>query len=100
MTWSTEQAQDEQHRVQDIAIHKQLWTMQNGDTIIIEDMEDSHVRNCIKYFGRKLDELPYPCFNGDMAQMYAEQEYDRYNNKYARIITVFKNELERRGLTE
>ena len=57
-----------------------LWRMHNGKTIRICDMSDSHLENTIKMLRRKVEdirlEIPFPNFQGEMAQYYAEIEYD------------------------
>lgn len=57
------------------------WKKKDGTKIRICDMEDSHLLNAIKMLDKMADtaklEIPYPNFNGEMAQWFAEQEYDR-----------------------
>jgi hypothetical protein len=58
-----------------------LWKQKNGMKIRICDMTDTHLENCIKLLERAAEHqkinYPYPMFNGEMAQYYAEQDYDR-----------------------
>lgn len=46
------------------------------------DMTDTHLRNairCCKRLHRQMQrDLPYPMFGGEMAQYYAEQDYERF----------------------
>jgi hypothetical protein len=56
-----------------------LWTTKEGKKIRICDMEDSHLLNSIRLIERRVCELKAnvdpPSFNGEMAQMHAEQMY-------------------------
>jgi len=58
-----------------------IWVTKEGQRLRICDMTDSHLDNTITMFDRALGSLqrnlPYPCFNGEMAQYYAEMEWDR-----------------------
>lgn len=58
-----------------------LWKMENGRKIRICNMNNLHLTNTIKFLKRKSEmimlEIPYPNFRGEMAQYYAEQEWDR-----------------------
>lgn len=58
-----------------------LWKQKNGIKIRICDMTDGHLQNTIALLERKAEleksAIPYPMFNGEMAQMYAEQDWDR-----------------------
>ncbi len=57
-----------------------LWTQKNGEKIRICDMTDSHLVNAIKFLNKKANnnrfEIPYPSFQGEMAQYYAESQHD------------------------
>lgn len=59
-----------------------VWTCKDGTRLRICDMTDSHLNNAIKFLERKASELriemPYPSFQGEMAQFYAEREYDAF----------------------
>lgn len=65
-----------------------FWTKKDGSKIRICDMEDSHIINTIKLLVKKSSQIQnealmyYPCFQGDMAQMCAEQEWDNLNEMH------------------
>lgn len=58
-----------------------LWITKSGSKIKIGDMTDQHIINTIRMLHRAAEvyknTIPFPMFNGEMAQMYAEQEYDK-----------------------
>lgn len=58
-----------------------LWKQKNGVKLRICDMTDGHLQNTIALLERKAEmeksAIPYPMFNGDMAQFFAERDYDR-----------------------
>jgi hypothetical protein len=57
-----------------------IWKTRDGRSIPIRDMGDSHLANSIRFLERmhKLTVLNYnpPCFQGEMAQMTADDEYN------------------------
>lgn len=65
-----------------------LWGSLDGP-IRVADMELSHLRNAIAHCRRHRERLcanafwryPYPNFNGEMAQLYAEQDWERTTNR-------------------
>ena len=56
------------------------WKTADGQKVRICDMTDSHLLNAIAWCERKhlltQQTMPYPTFQGEMAQYYAEQQYD------------------------
>lgn len=58
------------------------WITKDGRKIRIKNMDDQHLRNTIKILERQLAykklTLPFPSFNGEMAQMCAEADFDRF----------------------
>lgn len=82
------------------------WTQKDGTKIRICDMKDSHLLNSIKMLNRMVETeratLWYPCFQGEMAQFYAEQEYENFMSDdecaYPEIYWDLINDADRRGL--
>ena len=61
------------------------WTTKTGEKVPIIKMGDDHLTNTLRMLLRHaaLIQLrtPFPTFNGEMAQYYAEQEYDALMEK-------------------
>ncbi len=61
-----------------------FWTQKNGSKVRICDMTDSHLTNTINLIERNADrqryDLPYPSFQGEMAQYFAESQFDYLMN--------------------
>lgn len=82
------------------------WTMKNGQKIRICDMADSHLLNTIAFCERNHREMqrlaPFPDFGGEMAQMYAERDWDRLQESGPEethpLYLELHAEAERRGL--
>lgn len=84
------------------------WTTKDGQRIRIKDMEDSHLLNTIRFLERTWEKRKasmlsdFPCFNGEMAQYYAEQEWDRLADtdieEACPIYNDMVDEAERRNL--
>jgi len=64
--------------------YKTIWITKDGRKIKVKDMEDSHLVNTIKMLIRKYkrelihlrSNITFPTFQGEMAQFYAERDYD------------------------
>lgn len=61
-----------------------VWTTREGQRINVTDMEFSHLCNTIRFMRRTFNleryqrsVPPYPMFNGDMAQLLAEGDWER-----------------------
>jgi hypothetical protein len=61
-----------------------VWKTKDGQKIALGDMTDSHLENTIAMLERRKqaygDGTDFPCypnFNGEMAQFFAEKDYDR-----------------------
>jgi hypothetical protein len=90
---------------------KRKWTMSGGEKIRICDMADSHLLNaerlCRREAAKMRDNLPYPMFQGEMAQFYAERDYERFQDMTDEEVAyqeigVYEDllkEIARRGLT-
>lgn len=57
-----------------------IWKTRDGTKLRICDMTDDHLRNTIIFLEHQATklkyEIPYPNFRGEIAQYYAEQEWD------------------------
>ena len=66
------------------------WVMKDGTKEKIKNLKLSHLFNIIKYLKRNFDSMEdlmndYPSFDGEMAQMYAEQQWSYAIKEYNRI---------------
>jgi len=64
----------------------QYWETKDGRVLKVEDIEPDHRDNLIAWLERNAnklasdfiwDRLPFPNMRGDMAQLHAEEEWDR-----------------------
>lgn len=77
---------------------KSLWTTKNGQTIKVKDLTVEHLGNIVKYLQVHLNNLSdpmddYPSFEGEMAQMYAVQEWEssiKYYNNLQKRVNLFR----------
>ena len=57
------------------------WRTKEGIKIRIKDMDNNHLLNTIALIKRNVIKfqmnIPAPCFQGEMADYFANQEYDR-----------------------
>jgi hypothetical protein len=83
-----------------------MWRCRDGRKIRIKDMTDSHLRNTVNMLNlahrNLVDNTSYPCFQGEMAQMYAESEWDVLQESdpfdYFPILGDLTDEMEKRGI--
>ena len=78
------------------ALESATWQMRDGTCIEVRSMTTSHIENCIAMLERNMGSMPYPMFQGEMAQMYAEHEYDSFMDSSQQWIEIFNQELRRR----
>ena len=69
---------------------QQEWITKNKQKIKIKDLSISHLGNIYKNLKNKFDSLEdpinnYPSFQGEMAQIYAEQQWNASNNYYRQL---------------
>ena len=61
--------------------YKRFWVDKNGNKHRISKMTNNHLDNTIKFLEKQAEQramsLPYPNFNGDMAQYCAENEWEQ-----------------------
>lgn len=74
------------------------WQSADGKSTPISQMTDSHVHNALSWIGRQKPD-GYPQFRGEMAQYYAEQDYQDTMDHIHEWQGILKQELDRRGLT-
>lgn len=82
------------------------WKTKDGRVVRVCDMTDSHLLNTIRFLERQHAQLmftiPYPNFNGEMAQICAEQEWEQLQNSNPEdtypILSVMYEEVERRNI--
>ena len=91
--------------------NRKLWTCKDGTKVRIKDMSDRHLQNAAQLILRSASRarshalLTYPDFNGEMAQLLAEQEWDKLDamtdEDFAESeMPIYKDlveEIERRG---
>lgn len=74
---------------------KPYWTNKEGQEIPIENMDDTYLLNTIHFLTRRHKEecdISFPVFNGEMAQYYAQQEYNRITGtKIYEMFPVFND---------
>ena len=84
-----------------------VWVTREGQRIPLEQMSDSHLRNAHRHMARRLARMEQavahpPSFNGEIAQMLAEHEFDHLLLTVLpwteRWVETFVDELRRRGL--
>lgn len=83
-----------------------VWITQDGREIPIRQMPSDHLKNAIWFLQRRTEavksSLPFPLLNGEMAQMFAEQDYYRAQeaepDSFFPIYKDLVKEAVRRGL--
>jgi hypothetical protein len=84
------------------------WRPKDAAPVRICDMGTAHIENCIAFLERKFEiqkaSMPYPDFDGEMAQYYAENAYERFMEAHVEdefpIVLDFHQELRRRQWLE
>lgn len=73
-----------------------LWKCKDGRAVPIKDMTTDHIINSMRMLDRMHEQtqfdMPYPAFQGEMAQMYAEQEFDAYmDSSVEDVFPIYKH---------
>lgn len=59
---------------------RKTWTTQDGRVLVIAEMATEHIINAINFCRKKHQtaalDIPFPSFQGEIAQYYAEAEWD------------------------
>jgi hypothetical protein len=76
-------ADDARERMRNSKSHRRVvWATADGERIRVGRLSDGHLRNIarllIRLAKRFQYDIPLPCFSGEMASYYAENEYDRW----------------------
>lgn len=80
------------------AFEEEYWITKDKQKVKIKDLTLNHLGNIVKFLQKKFDSLEdplndYPSFQGEMAQMYAEQCWQHEAQRYAsleRRLKLFK----------
>jgi len=69
---------------------QQEWITKSKEKIKIKDLKLDHLSNIVKNLRKKFDNFEdpmndYPSFNGEMAQMYAEQQWEASIGYYRQL---------------
>lgn len=73
-----------------------VWTTKEGKSMPLRNMTDDHLRNATNMIKRKRDDLDMnvlshpPCFQGEMAQMYADQQYNEAWKEHDQLSFLFE----------
>lgn len=82
--------------------YEKTWRTKDGRVLPIHKMTDEHIVNAIRMCQRQgfVGEMPsYPSgLNGEMAQYYAEHEWQEAMEKYLPALGWLEEEADRRGL--
>ena len=73
---------------------KMVWVTKEGTNIPYDQLTDNHIKNILNMLENSYPS--YPCFNGDMAQYNAENQYDILCSRIDRLIFSLKAERKRR----
>lgn len=72
-----------------------IWKTKDGREIPVTEMTETHIKNALNMIESRYPPVP-PCFNGEMAQLCAEVEWENACSFMEGWMRIFKNELEKR----
>lgn len=76
------------------------WITASGEKLKIEDMETSHIENCIRMLDKRINEAQDFMANWDWEfGMLSLADAEDYKKKAVKKVKAFKKELKRRGLS-
>jgi len=85
-----------QNNLQELIIFQEtLWVTKTKEEIKIKDLSLNHLQNIVRYLKNKFNSLSnpfnyYPLFQGEMAQMYAEQQWESQMEEYVKLEKTIK----------
>lgn len=68
----------------------QTWITKSSDKVLIKDLPLNHLKNIVNNLKKRFDSMEnplndYPEFGGEMAQMYAQQNWENYMREYKKL---------------
>ena len=85
-----------QNNLQELIIFQEtLWVTKTKEEIKIKDLSLNHLQNIVRYLKNKFNSLSnpfnyYSLFQGEMAQMYAEQQWESQMEEYVKLEKTIK----------
>lgn len=78
-----------------------IWVDRGGfQYLCMCEITDNHLLNIIRWLENHASSMvgPYPAFNGEMAQYYAESAWEKDNEEFGETLDIFRDEAKRRRI--